>query len=290
MFFWYIMVQYISGFCWGLWIHNKKFIALLMGTIFQPTCCSVLCARGLRDAPRWPLRNMSKRSHEQNMKQRSNDWALGCSTFEWLTDSLRVSTIYLKMQKCNRNRWQVHHQGRKWWKHKNCTSKSRRQLQKIRVWAVLGCCAATTETGRFSCFFSDGARRIPKGLEAHGRSFSISKTCINLFISPWSKQNLSMCCKPAVDHSPLILFYPDNFARSAAHFGHFGTTILCDEQTWSNSIAPGAAGAPIQRGVSERRHRLGKCANFLQTLQHLFKPTVKSSHIDTLSQFMFCSL
>ena len=120
------------------------------------------------------------------MKQRSNDWALGCSTFEWLTDSFRVCTIYLKMQKCSRNRWQVHHQGRKCWKHKNCTSKSRHQLQKIRVWAVSGCCAATTETG---------ARRIPKGEEAHGRSFSISKTCMNLFINPWSMQNLSMCCK-----------------------------------------------------------------------------------------------
>ena len=274
----YIMVQYISGFCWGLWIHNKKFIPLLMGTIRQPTCCFVLCARGLRDAPRWPLHNMSKRSHEQNMKQRSSDWALGCSTVEWPTDSFRVSTIYLKMQKCNRKRWQVHHQGRKWWKHKNCTSKSRHQLQKIRVWAVLGCCAATTETG---------ARRIPKGEEAHGRSFSISKTCINLFIKPWSKQNLSMCCKLAVDNSPLILLYPDNFARSAAHFVHFETNILCDEQTWSNSTP---AGTPVQRGVSERRHRLGKCAGFLQTFKHLFKPTVKSSHIGTLSQFMFCSL
>ena len=89
-FFLYIMVQYISGFCWGLWIHNKKFIPLLMGTIRQPTCCFVLCARGLRDAPRWPLCKKSKRSHEQNMKQRSNDWALGCRNFEWPTDSLRA--------------------------------------------------------------------------------------------------------------------------------------------------------------------------------------------------------
>ena len=88
--------------------------------------------------------------------------------------------------------------------------------QKIRVWAVLGCCAVTTETG---------ARRIPKGWEAHGRSFSMSKTCINLFIIPWSKQNLSMCCKLAVDHSPWILFDPDNFAR----FGHFETNVLCGQ-------------------------------------------------------------
>ena len=93
-----------------------------------------------------------------------------------------------------------------------------------------------------------------------------------------------MCGKLAVDHSPLFLFYPDNFARSAAHFGRFETNVLCDEQTWSNSIAPGAAGAPVQRvWVSERRHRLGNCGNFLQTLKHLFKPTVKSSHTCTIS-------